>query len=146
MGQPENNCRRNQPNLLLCALQLVTSHPEAIAVIDGNLCRLTRFGTRAAWSGPIASSVVEFRQGPMCIYVREHTFGLLPGLPNLYCLDAAFRLQWLAEWPDPADPCARIVDHAGDTLVVESVRGMVIRLDANTGRLLGITRPLAVAS
>lgn len=82
----------------------------------------------------------------MCIYVREHTFGLLPGLPNLYCLDAAFRLQWLAEWPDPADPCARIVDRAGDTLIAESARGMVVRLDANTGRLLGMARPLAAAS
>lgn len=82
----------------------------------------------------------------MCVYVREHTFGLLPGLPNLYCLDAGFRLQWLAEWPDPADPCARIVDQVGEILVVESLRGIVIRLDASTGRLLGVSRPLAVAS
>ncbi|MEY4938553.1 MAG: hypothetical protein RIQ93_288 [Verrucomicrobiota bacterium] len=79
----------------------------------------------------------------MCFYVREHPFGLLPGLPNLYCLDGAFRLQWMAEWPHATDPCARILDQQGDTLVLESTRGLVIRLNAHTGALIDVQEPMA---
>lgn len=82
----------------------------------------------------------------MCFYVREHPYGLLPGIANLYCLDGAFRLQWLAEWPDSSDPCAAIVGHEGETLVALSVAGLTVRLDAQTGRLLSVEEPLAVAS
>ena len=81
----------------------------ALAVIDGTLCQLTREGALAGGHVPLASAVVEFRRGSMRYYVREHTYGLLPGFPNLYCLDAAFQLQWIAEWPEPADPCAAFV-------------------------------------
>jgi hypothetical protein len=81
----------------------------------------------------------------MCYYVREHPFGLLPGLPNLYCLDAAFRLQWMAEWPDPADPCVSIAGEEGDALVAVAASGAIIRLDAGTGRLRGARHPMAVA-
>lgn len=109
--------------------------PPAIAVIDGNLCRLNRAGTIVAAHAPLATAVLEFRHGPLRLYVREHPFGLLPGVPNLYCLGADFRLQWLAEWPLPADPCGRIVSEADGVLAVESVRGVTVRFDAETGRL-----------
>jgi len=88
---------------------------------------------------------VEFHPGPLCYYVREHPHGLLPGFSNLYCLDGGFRLQWLAEWPDATDPCAAILGREGETLVVASTRGSVVRLDAHTGRLLGITCAMAAA-
>jgi hypothetical protein len=115
-------------------------------VIDGALCVLTREGARSAWHAPLATAIVEFHHGPLRVYVREHPYGLLPGLPNLYCLDGDFRLQWMAEWPDPADPCARIVGDEGESLLVESASGALVRLDAMTGRLLGVTQVMAAAS
>jgi hypothetical protein len=142
----ENLCRRSGAKLLLSPAPLVTSAPPALAVIDGALCTLTREGSRASWHTPLASAVMEFRHGPLRTYVREHTFGLLPGIPNLYCLDGAFRLQWMAEWPDANDPCASIVGEEGDTLVTTSVSGAVVRLDAHTGRLRGVESVLAAAS
>jgi hypothetical protein len=112
-------------------------------VLDGSLFRLTRKGAPAGFLAPIATAVVEFRRGPMCIYVREHPYGLLPGIPNLYCVDGALRLQWMAEWPDASDPCVRIIEATGNTLVTESASGAVVRLDAVSGRLLGVERPMA---
>jgi hypothetical protein len=137
--------RRIAPNLLVSPAQLVNSETPALAVIDGTLCQLTREGTRAAGHAPLATAVLEFRHGSLRYYVREHPHGLLPGLPNLYCLDGAFRLQWMAQWPDASDPCAAIIGEEGDTLVAESVSGMMIRLDANSGRLLRIEQPMADA-
>ena len=124
----------------------MTTLPPALAVIDGTLCQLTREGTRAAGHTPLATAVVEFRHGPLRYYVREHPFGLLPGLPNLYCLDAAFRLQWMAEWPDAAGPCTSIVGEENNILQTEAASGAVIRLDAHTGRLLTVEQPMAAAS
>ncbi len=124
----------------------MNSETPALAVIDGTLCQLTREGARAGAHVPLASSVVEFRRGSLRYYVREHPFGLLPGLPNLYCLDAAFRLQWMAEWPDPADPCTGIVGEDGETLVALSASGAVVRLDAHNGRLLRVEQAMAAAS
>lgn len=132
--------------LLLSALLLVTSETPALAVIDGTLCQLTREGARAGGHVPLATAVVEFRHGPMCYFVREHPHGLLPGIPNLYSLDAAFRLQWMAEWPDHADPCAAIVDEDGGVLTTMSVSGRIVRLEAHTGRLLRVEHPMAAAS
>ncbi len=120
--------------------------PQALAVIDGNLCQLTRDGNRARGHAPLATAIVEFRHGPMRYYVREHPFGLLPGFPNLYCLDAAFRLQWIAAWPDASGPCASIIGEEDDTLVTLSASGDVVRLDANTGRLRRVESGLAAAS
>ena len=137
--------RRIAPNLLVSPAQLVNSETPALAVIDGTLCQLTREGTRAAGHAPLATAVLEFRHGSLRYYVREHPHGLLPGLPNLYCLDGAFRLQWMAEWPDASDPCAAIIGEEGDTLVAESVSGAMIRLDAISGRLLRIEQPMADA-
>lgn len=115
-------------------------------MIDGTLCHLTREGARVVTHTPLATAVVEFRHGPLCVYVREHPYGLLPGIPNLYCLDAALRLQWIAEWHDPADPCVKIVSDEGAALLVEAASGALVRLDAHTGRLLEATVPMAVAS
>ena len=137
--------RRIVPNLLVSPAQLVKSETPALAVIDGTLCQLTREGTRAAGHAPLATAVLEFRHGSLRYYVREHPHGLLPGLPNLYCLDGAFRLQWMAEWPDASDPCAAIIGDEGHALVAESVSGAVVRLDANSGRLLRIEQPMADA-
>ncbi len=117
----------------------------ALAVIEGSICQFNRTGLRAAGHAPLATAVVEFQQGSLRYYVREHTFGLLPGLPNLYCLDGAFRLQWMAEWPDHADPCAGIVGEEGETLVAVSAAGRTVRLDALTGRLLGVESGMAAA-
>lgn len=75
----------------------------------------------------------------MRTYVREHPFGLLPGIANLYCLDGAHRLQWIAEWPAADDPCASILDEIDGQLIVLSVSGAVVRLDAETGRLVNWT-------
>jgi hypothetical protein len=138
-------CRRKVTNLLPFSAQLVNPDHPALAVIDGTLCQLTREGARAAGHTPLATAVVEFRHGALRFYVREHPYGLLPGLPNFYCLDAAFRLQWMAEWPDPADPCAAIVGEEGDAVVALSASGVVVRLDAHTGRLRRVEQPMAAA-
>lgn len=119
---------------------------QAFAVIDGSLCQLGRFGGRAVWHTPLATAVVEFRRGPFRTYVREHSYGLLPGLPNLYCLDGAHRLQWMADWPEANDPCAGIVDEVDGVLEAVAVSGTVVRLDATTGRLLSYVQPVAAAS
>lgn len=125
---------------------MTTPLPEAIAVLDGSLCHLTREGTRALAHAPLATAVVEFHRGPFRSFVREHPHGLLPGLPNLYCLDGALRLQWMAEWPDASDPCARIVGEDGDTLVALSASGARVCLDPATGRLLSSESPLAATA
>lgn len=117
----------------------------AIAVIDGALCLLSRHGERSVGHIPLATAIVEFRHGPLRTYVREHPFGLLPGIPNLYCLDGAFRLQWMAEWPHDESPCAAIIGEEDGALVASSASGAVVRLDAATGRLLGCTQPMAAA-
>lgn len=124
-------------------VQLVKSDFPALAVIDGKLCQLTREGSKAGGYTPIASGVAEFRHAPLRCYIREHTFGLLPGLPNLYCLDGAFRLLWMAEWHDPADPCAAIGEEKDGVLLTRSASGCTVRLDVHTGRLLGVDLPLA---
>jgi hypothetical protein len=114
-------------------------------VIDGTLCRLARNGARSGGHAPLATAVVEFHRGPMCTYVREHPYGLLPGIPNLYCLDGAFRLQWMAEWPSADDPCTGIIGQEGGELVVTSAGGLVVRLEAQTGRLLAVGQAMAEA-
>jgi hypothetical protein len=131
--------------MMVIQLQLVNSETPALAVIDGTLCQLTREGTRAAGHGPLASAVLEFRAGSMRYYVREHPFGLLPGLPNLYCLDGAFRLQWMADWPDASDPCAAIIGEEGNALVAMSMHGAIVRLDAISGQLLSVEQTIATA-
>ena len=113
--------------------------PQPIAVIDGALCQLTREGAHAATHAPLATAVVEFCRGDRCYYVREHPHGLLPGIPNLYCLDRELRLQWLAEWPLADDPCTAIADLDGEVLTAVSARGARVRVEATSGRLLGVT-------
>lgn len=88
---------------------------------------------------------MEFQQTPFRCYVREHTYGLLPGFPNLYALDGAFRLQWMAEWPDLNDPCAKIVREKDGVLETLSQNGLTVRLDAFTGRLISARNTLAAA-
>ncbi len=122
------------------------SKPQALAVIDGTLCQLTREGLRAGGHAPLATAVVEFRHGPLCTYVREHPFGLLPGLANLYCLDGAFRLQWIAEWPADVGACVAIIDVMDDVLTALAAGGALVRLEAHRGRLLSLEQPMAVAS
>jgi hypothetical protein len=114
-------------------------------VIDGALCQFTPLGERNGWHAPLATAVVEFCRRPLRVYVREHPYGLLPGIPNLYCLDGALRLQWMAEWPDAEGPCTRILEDDVRTLTVEAASGARVRLDANTGRLLAVAPTLAAA-
>ena len=139
-------CRRPVSRLLAWIFQTLNFNAPALAVIDGSLCQLNRDGGRATGHVPLATAIVEFRRGPLRYYVREHPFGLLPGLPNLYCLDAAFRLQWMAEGPDPADPCTSIVGEEGDALVAQAASGAIVHLDPVSGRLLGVAQAAAVAS
>lgn len=87
--------------------------------------------------------MVEFRQSPFRTLVREHPFGLLPGMPNLYCLDGAFRLQWLAEWPEAADPFVAILDESATALRAQTLSGKVVTLDINTGRLIHVEASMA---
>lgn len=122
-----------------------TTPPPAFAVIDGALCELGRFGGRTIWHAPLATAVAEFRRGPLRTYVREQVFGLLPGIPNLYCLDGDHRLQWMAEWPAADDPCAAIIDEIEGVLLVESMSGALVRIDGLNGRLLSWIAPVAAA-
>src|SRR5688572_23608047 len=138
-------CRRRAFRLFVSRAQLVTAETPALAVIDGALCQLTREGLRAAGHPPLATAVLEFQHGSLRYYVREHPHGLLPGLPNLYCLDAAFRLQWMAEWPEAADPCTAILGEEGSMVVAQAASGAIVRLDANTGRLVRVEQPMAAA-
>ena len=122
------------------------TNPPASAIIDGTLCQIDRLGTRSVACAPLGSALVEFRQGPLQFYVREHPFGLLPGLANLYCLDANLRLRWMAEWPYPNDHCAEILGEEGNVLVARSASGKVVGLDAFDGCLIGCEQPVAAAS
>lgn len=119
------------------------TRPTPLAVIEGALCRLTRQGSKSVGHRPLATAVVEFQQTPFRCYVREHTYGLLPGFPNLYALDGAFRLQWMAEWPDLNDPCAKILGERDGVLETLSQNGLTVRLDAFTGRLISARNALA---
>ena len=123
----------------------MTELPSALAVIDGTLSQLTRNGVRSRHHVPLATAVVEFRQGPLCVYVREHPYGLLPGIANVYCLDADLRLQWLAEWPDSVGPCTQILEVTAEKFVAASANGSVVTLDAHTGRLHRVDQSLAAA-
>ena len=119
---------------------------QAFAVIDGSLCRLGRFGGRVPSFAPLATAVVEFMRGPLCTYVRENPYGLLPGISNLYCIDEASRLRWIAEWPYADDPCATILGERGGALEVLAVSGAHVRFGTTDGRLLSLAKPVAVAS
>jgi hypothetical protein len=123
----------------------MTPTPHASAIIDGTLCQIDRLGQRSVACAPLGSAVVEFRQGPLQYYVREHPYGLLPGMANLYCLDAALRLRWMAAWPNTDDPCVAILGEEGSVLLAQSASGMIVRLDAFDGRLLGCTPSVAAA-
>ena len=123
----------------------MTTSTPAIAVIDGNLCRLSRHGAIVATHGPLSTAILEFRVGPMRVYVREHPLGLLPGLPNVYCLDGDFRLQWLAAWPFIDDPCARLIDDTEQALIVETASGLVVHLDIANGAVLQTGHRMAAA-
>jgi hypothetical protein len=138
-------CRPNLSNLLVFLAPPVNDESPALAVIDGTLCQLTRDGARAGGHSPLATAVLEFQHGSLRYYVREHPHGLLPGLPNLYCLDGAFRLQWMAEWPEPADSCTAILGEEGSVVVAQAASGTIVRLDANTGRLIRAEQPMAAA-
>jgi hypothetical protein len=126
-------------------LQLVTAPQDCFAVLEGALYCLGPFGSRALRHEPLATAILEFRRGPLCTYVREHAHGLLPGLPNLYCLDGAHRLAWMAEWPLDGDPCARILDDIDGELIVQAASGTVVRLDAHSGRFIASLVPSAAA-
>ena len=126
------------------AVTLLTN-PRASAIIDGTLCQINRFGTRFVACAPLGSAMVEFRRGPLQFYVREHPFGLLPGMANLYCLDADLRLRWMADWPYADDHCAEIIGEEGNVLIARSMAGKVVGLDVFNGRLIGCEQPEAVA-
>lgn len=110
------------------------------------LCQLSRHGTRAVACAPLGSAIVEFRQNPFCVYVREHPFGLLPGIANLYCLDSDLRLRWMAAWPEGAGHCTAIIGEEGYELVVQSASGLIVRIDRLDGRLVGVAPAISAAS
>lgn len=112
-------------------------------MVDGSLCQFARDGALTGSRAPLATAILEFRRGPMCVFVLESPHGLLPGIPNLYCLDGDLRLQWMAEWRESCGPCIRIVDATDDTLTAESASGVMVRLDTHTGRIVGLEHPMA---
>jgi len=125
----------------------VTTPPTpATAIIDGSLCRLNWNGTRAARQLPLATAVIEFLPGALCTFVRENPLGLLPGLSNVYCLDGDLNLRWLADWPHANDPCMALLHVENEVLSTLSTRGLLVRLDAATGRLVDAVLPVAAAS
>jgi hypothetical protein len=121
----------------------VNAPTPATAIIDGALCHLTRHGTPSAVHAPLATAIVEFLPGAMCYFVREHPLGLLPGIANLYCLDADLHLLWMAEWPSSDDPCVAIDGEDNGVLFALSASGALVRLDSATGRLLRRAAPRA---
>lgn len=123
---------------VLCQAPPVNAPTPATAIIDGALCHLTRRGTPSAVHAPLATAIVEFLPGAMCYFVREHPLGLLPGIANLYCLDADLHLLWMAEWPSSDDPCVAIDGEENGVLFALSASGALVRLDSATGRLLGV--------
>ncbi|QYM79458.1 hypothetical protein K0B96_02250 [Horticoccus luteus] len=116
----------------------MTPASPSYAILDGSLCRVSPSGDRAASHAPLATAVAEFLHVPDRLYVREHPYGLLPGIPNLYCLDADLRLQWLAEWPAQDDPCVAILAVEDGALVAASASGARVLLEATTGRLRSV--------
>ncbi len=93
----------------------------------------------------MGGAVAEFLPGPLCYFVREQAFGLLPGLPNLYCLDAGFHLLWVAEWPTEAGLCTALCGVENGELIATAGSGAQVRIEAATGRLLRVASTLAVA-
>jgi hypothetical protein len=120
--------------------------PHASAIIDGTLCQLNRHGTRSVTCAPLGSAIVEFRQNPFCVYVREHPFGLLPGIANLYCLDGDLCLRWMAAWPEGMGHCTAIIGEEGNELLVQSAAGPTVRLDRLDGRPVSIAPAISAAS
>lgn len=115
----------------------------AFAVIDGTLFQLTREGAVARSCAPLATAIEEFLCGPLCVFVRERPHGLLPGISNLYKLDAALRLEWLAAWPGEYGACTQIIEIVNDVLIAASASGALVRLDIHDGRILEVDRALA---
>ncbi len=130
---------------MICLTLMQTGQAQALAVIDGSLCRLGRFGGRVPSFAPLATAVVEFASGAFCTYVRENPHGFLPGIANLYCLDGFNRLCWIADWPQADDPCDAILGLREGVLEALSVSGAHVRLDAADGRLLSWAKSIAAA-
>ena len=124
----------------------MTTNPPSSAIIDGTLCQIDRLGLRSIACAPLGSAVVEFKRGPLQFYVREHPFGLLPGMANLYCLDADLRLRWMAAWPYVDDPCAEIICEEENVLVTRSMSGKLVGLDVFNGGLIGCEQPVAASA
>lgn len=121
---------------------VMTASP-AYAILDGSLCLVSPSGDRVACHAPLATAVAEFLHVPQRLYVREHPYGLLPGMPNVYCLDAALHLQWLAEWPTPDDPCVALLAVEDDALIAASASGVRVVLETATGRLRRVAANVA---
>jgi outer membrane protein assembly factor BamB len=120
---------------------------NSLAIIDGALCRMNRKGRAVVRHEPIGTAVVQFlAAGEGRLIVREHTFGILPGFSNLYCLDSALRLIWFADLPAETDLYAGPVMVESGMLVCASTAGVVCRLDPATGKILAsepAARPMA---
>ena len=114
----------------------------AFAVIDGTLFQLTREGAVARSCAPLATAIEEFLCGPLCVFVRERPHGLLPGISNLYKLDAALRLEWLAAWPGEYGACTQIIEIVNDVLIAASA--LLVHWGVNAWWLLVLGTPLAL--
>jgi len=113
-------------------------NPCSLAVIDGALCRVNRKGRIVTHHPPVGSAIVQFlstAQGS--VIVRELGDGFLPGLTNLYCLDAALNLLWFADQPSGADFYADLGREEEGCLVCTSTAGIECRIDLAGGRTLG---------
>lgn len=116
-------------------------NPCSLAIIEGALCRLNHKGRATARYLPVGTAVVEFVViDGGSIVVRELAYGFLPGIPNLYCLDAKLRLLWMAELPSETDFFEGLgtVDNGLVACVTQS--GLACKLAVVDGRL----QPVAV--
>lgn len=118
--------------------KLPPPNPEttaALAILDGALCRLNRRGKVAQRHRPLGSAIMEFHPLADGRYlVRESAFGLLPGISNLYCVDAELHQIWLAEPPVDGALYSEPLQVAGDLAICPTTSGGRSLLDLATGR------------
>jgi len=111
-------------------------NPCGLAIIEGALCRLNRKGRAVRRHRPLGTAVVEFAQATDdSILVREWGYGFLPGLANLYCLDAELNLRWLAELPAPGEFFETLGSITDLRLSATTQSGLTCQIDLNNGRV-----------
>lgn len=114
-------------------------NPCSLAIIEGVLCRLNRKGRATARYFPVGTAIVEFVVlADGAVLVRELAYGFLPGLSNLYCLDAKLRLLWLAEQPADTELYEAFGEVTEGRVACTTQSGLTVLLDPANGRLQAV--------